>query len=56
VYGAILGRYPQLGGTGSRLGLPASDEYTISTGRRSDFQHGAILWNFTTRQVTVIYT
>ena len=56
VHGAILGRYLQLGGTGSRLGLPTSDEYTISTGRRSDFQHGAILWNSTTREVTVIYT
>lgn len=56
VHGAILGRYLQLGGTGSRLGLPTSDEYTISTGRRSDFQHGAILWNSTTREVIVIYT
>lgn len=53
--GAILTRYLSLGGTGGRLGLPVSDEYTIAVGRRSDFQHGAIIWNSTTHTITVIY-
>jgi peptidoglycan/xylan/chitin deacetylase (PgdA/CDA1 family) len=55
VHGGILARYLQLGGSASRLGLPVSDEYSVSAGRRSDFQHGSILWNATTRVVTVIY-
>lgn len=55
VHGAILGRYLQLGGTGSRLGLPVSDEYPTSTGARNDFQHGSISWNRSTGATTVIY-
>ncbi|HEX7743854.1 MAG TPA: polysaccharide deacetylase family protein [Micromonosporaceae bacterium] len=55
VHGAILARYLSLGGTGSRLGLPVSDEYVVSGGRRSNFQHGAIIWNSTTRTTTVLY-
>jgi peptidoglycan/xylan/chitin deacetylase (PgdA/CDA1 family) len=55
VHGAILTRYLQLGGSGSRLGLPVSDVYSISIGRQSDFQHGSILWNRTTGVTTVIY-
>jgi uncharacterized protein with LGFP repeats len=55
VIGAILGRYLSLGGTGSRLGVPVSDEYAISGGRRSDFQHGAILYNSTSGATSVIY-
>ncbi|WP_459963453.1 LGFP repeat-containing protein [Nocardia sp. IFM 10818] len=54
VHGAILSRYLQFGGTGSTLGLPVSDEYDITGGRRSDFQHGAIEWNATTGVVTVV--
>jgi uncharacterized protein with LGFP repeats len=53
VHGPILTRYLSLGGSGSRLGLPVSDEYASGAGRRSDFQHGAILLNGAT--VTVIY-
>ncbi|MTK31506.1 polysaccharide deacetylase family protein [Nocardia seriolae] len=53
VHGAILTRYLQFGGTGSTLGLPISDEYTVEGGRRSDFQHGRIDWNATTGAVTV---
>jgi uncharacterized protein with LGFP repeats len=55
VHGAILARYLSLGGTGSRLGLPVSDEYPITDGARSDFQHGSLIWNRTTGVVTVIY-
>src|SRR6266568_1195805 len=55
VHGAILGRYLQLGGTGSTLGLPTSDEYSITGGRRSDFKHGAIEWSSGTGALTVSY-
>lgn len=55
VHGAILTRYLSLGGTGSRLGLPVSDEYSVAVGRRSDFQHGAIIWNSTTHTTRVIF-
>jgi uncharacterized protein with LGFP repeats len=52
--GAILTRYLALGGTGSRLGPPISDEYTVAAGYRIDFRHGAIIWNGATRTTTVI--
>jgi SpoIID/LytB domain protein len=48
VYGAILDRYLELGGGGGKLGLPISDEYATSTGRRTDFEHGFITWNSST--------
>jgi peptidoglycan/xylan/chitin deacetylase (PgdA/CDA1 family) len=56
VHGVILTRYLQLGATASALGFPVTDEYSISTGRQSDFQHGSILWNATTGAITVIYS
>ncbi|HEU4349927.1 MAG TPA: polysaccharide deacetylase family protein [Actinoplanes sp.] len=56
VHGGILIHYLELGGTASALGLPTTDEYAISTGRRSDFQHGSILWNSSTGAITVIYS
>jgi peptidoglycan/xylan/chitin deacetylase (PgdA/CDA1 family) len=55
VQGAILSRYLSLGGTGSALGLPVSDEFSVTEGRRSNFQHGAIIWNSTTGTTSVIY-
>jgi len=55
VRGAILGRYLSLGGTGSRLGVPVSDELAIPGGARSNFQHGAIVWSSATGQTSVIY-
>ena len=56
VHGAILTRYLQLGATASALGFPVTDEYSISAGRQSDFQHGSIRWNATTGATTVIYS
>lgn len=56
VSGAILTRYLALGGTGSRLGPPVSDEYVVPVGWRSDFKHGAIVWNSSTHTTTVIYS
>jgi peptidoglycan/xylan/chitin deacetylase (PgdA/CDA1 family) len=56
VNGAILGKYLSLGGSGSRLGLPTSDEFSVTGGRRSTFQHGTITWTATTGAVTVAYS
>lgn len=54
VQGAILDRYQSLGGTASFLGFPTSDELQVgSAGRRSNFQHGYIAFNFTNGAVTV---
>lgn len=43
--GAILARYDDLRSRGVDLGLPISDEYAVSSGRRSDFERGYITWN-----------
>ncbi|MCU7731276.1 hypothetical protein ODJ79_46845, partial [Actinoplanes sp. KI2] len=56
VHGAILGKYLSVGGMGSRLGAPTTDEYSIPTGRRSNFVHGAIVWTAATGTVTVVYS
>jgi uncharacterized protein with LGFP repeats len=53
VHGSILRRYLQLGGPESALGLPTRNEYAVSGGRRSDFQHGSITWNSSTGALTV---
>jgi uncharacterized protein with LGFP repeats len=55
VHGAILSTFLRLGGTGSRLGLPTSDEHSVTGGRRSNFQHGTLTWNATTGAVTIAY-
>lgn len=48
VYGSILGKYLEYGGSGSSLGVPTSDEYAYGAGRRSDFQGGYIYWTAAT--------
>jgi uncharacterized protein with LGFP repeats len=53
VHGAILARYLQLGGPSSALGLPTSNEYSVSGGRRSNFEHGWITCNTSTGAITV---
>lgn len=53
VVGAILSRYSSIGGAGSTLGLPVTDEYSVAGGRRSDFQHGTISWSSSTGGTTV---
>lgn len=53
IHGAIGIRYDELGGPGSELGLPTSDEYAVPGGRRSDLQHGSLVWDAGTNQVTV---
>lgn len=54
VNGAIEKRWKALGGVLGRLGYPTSDEFGTSTGkRRSDFQHGHIVWNPKNGKTTV---
>jgi uncharacterized protein with LGFP repeats/glucose/arabinose dehydrogenase len=52
VYGSIRDRWAQLGWERSYLGYPTSDEYSVAGGRRSDFQHGYIVWDGRTGKVT----
>ncbi|NBH02563.1 hypothetical protein [Amycolatopsis sp. SID8362] len=56
VYGAIRNQWAALGWERSALGYPISDEYAITGGRRSNFQHGYISWNAATGATTVTYT
>lgn len=48
VHGTIRDKYKELGWELGQLGYPTSDEYAIQGGRRSDFEHGAILWDAAT--------
>jgi uncharacterized protein with LGFP repeats len=52
VFGAILRRYLELGGASGKLGLPKSDEYDVTSGRRQDFQGGYITWDSVTGEST----
>lgn len=54
VNGTILASWRALGADQSRLGYPVSDEYAVPGGRRSDFQHGSLIWDATTGVVTVL--
>lgn len=53
IYGTIRARWAQAGYERSTLGYPTSDEYAVSTGRRSDFDRGAITWNSRTGATTI---
>jgi len=53
IYGAILGRWRELGGQRSVLGLPTTGEYDVAAGRRHDFVGGTLTWDRTTGQVTL---
>ena len=53
VYGAISTAYRKLGETTSILGWPTTDEYDVSGGRAQDFQNGRLVWNRSTREVSV---
>jgi glucose/arabinose dehydrogenase len=52
VYGSIRARWAELGWERSYLGYPTSNEYSVPNGRRSDFQHGYIVWDARTGKVT----
>jgi len=49
---AILAKYDDLRRHGTDFGLPTSDEYAISGGRRSDFERGYITLNTSTGLTT----
>ncbi|HEY5924293.1 MAG TPA: C39 family peptidase [Kofleriaceae bacterium] len=53
VRGAIRDKYAETGWESGPLGYPISDEYAVTNGRRSDFQHGSITWDATTNTSTV---
>jgi hypothetical protein len=53
VNGAIRDAWKAVGWEAGELGYPISDEYTITGGQRSDFQHGSITFNSSTGQTTV---
>ncbi|XMG35186.1 trypsin-like serine protease [Amycolatopsis bartoniae] len=55
VAGTIRDRWASLGWEAGRLGYPTSDEYSITGGRRSDFQHGYITWASTNNTTQVFY-
>ncbi len=53
VVGDIRARWAALGWENSALGFPASAEYPVAGGARSDFTGGSISWEARTRQTTV---
>lgn len=52
VFGAILERYRSLGAASGKLGMPTSDEYSITGGRRQDFTGGYITYNAVTKKTS----
>jgi hypothetical protein len=57
LYGRVDTAWWQHGGPTGKLGLPTSDERTLSSGDRTcDFQHGTITYDPTTGQVIVTVT
>ncbi|MDP5226843.1 MULTISPECIES: choice-of-anchor D domain-containing protein [Arthrobacter] len=53
VLGAIRATWAAMGWERSRLGYPASDEFSVPVGRRENFQNGSLTWNSTTGRVAV---
>ena len=53
VHGAIRDAWARLGWERSQLGYPTSGEYVVAGGRRSDFEHGSLVWNAGSGQVDV---
>ena len=54
VHGHIRDKWRDLGWEAGSLGYPTSDEYAVSGGRRSDFEHGALVWRASSGQVDVV--
>ncbi|MHB1054882.1 MAG: LGFP repeat-containing protein, partial [Thermoleophilia bacterium] len=54
VYGGILDKYLSVGGCGSSLGLPLTDEFSVPGGRRSNFQGGYITWDANTGATSIV--
>ncbi len=55
VHGRIRDKWKELGWEAGQLGYPISDEYAVSDGRRSDFEHGSITWTQATDTFAVTY-
>jgi hypothetical protein len=55
VHGVIRDKYKEVGWEAGALGYPTSDEYDVTGGRRSDFEHGFITWSAETNTATVTY-
>jgi hypothetical protein len=55
IYGSILSAWVKQGQSTGPLGLPTSDVYDVSVGKRQDFQHGTATWNATTKKTTLVY-
>jgi uncharacterized protein with LGFP repeats len=53
VQGLIRDAWAGTGWEAGPLGYPVSNEYAITGGRRSDFQHGSITWSQATNTTTV---
>jgi hypothetical protein len=53
VRGAIRDKYMETGWEAGPLGYPVSDEYAVSGGRKSDFEHGSITWDAAANTSTV---
>jgi len=56
IWGPILARYNAVRSSGTDLGMPLSDVYSVSGGRRANFEHGYIVWSSSTNQTTVTKT
>ena len=54
VHGSIRARWAGMGWELGRLGYPTSDEYAVPGGRRSDFQHGSIVWTAATAATIIV--
>jgi len=53
VLGMIRDKWKEVGWEAGALGYPVSGEYAVAGGRKSDFQHGSITWDATTKLATV---
>ena len=53
VNGRIRDAWANAGWEAGALGYPISDEYAVTGGRRSDFQHGSITWDAATDTTTI---
>ncbi len=53
VHGRIRDAWAQAGWEAGALGYPVSDEYAVTGGRRSDFEHGWITWDATTNETSI---
>ena len=53
VHGRIRDAWKDAGWEAGELGYPISDEYAVTGGRRSDFEHGSITWDSSTDQTSI---